>query len=57
MIPERTPNIPEPDIKIDQPGGEGGTAGIVAEADEFAFARPEANIKIDQPGGEGGTTG
>jgi hypothetical protein len=60
MIPERTPLMPEPDVKIDKPGGEGGTAGIAAEASEFVAPQNvhvSANVKIDRPGGEGGTAG
>lgn len=59
MTHKNTPFIPEPDVKIDKPGGEGGTSGIAAEALEFdPFAEGSGStVKIDQPGGEGGTNG
>ena len=51
---------PSNDIKIDKPGGEGGTSGI--EAAEFDPIDIDGDgggttVKIDQPGSEGGTAG
>jgi hypothetical protein len=49
---------PSADLKIDKPGGEGGTSGI--ESADFDALNAEASgktVKIDQPGGEGGTAG
>jgi hypothetical protein len=64
MTPEQNPFSPgldiQPDIKIDKPGGEGGTAGFAPEAAEFPSFHAgglSGDIKIDKPGGEGGTAG
>lgn len=41
---------------VEKPGGEGGTAGIVAEAAEVMTVHA-VSTAIDKPGTEGGTPG